>query len=107
MREHSDWLIVILGSQSGQIFYSAIIFTSNGRTWVQMYVEIAKKVHILAPTDENIKQVIYLKSTKIGRQILKLFHKLYFILRTDSCDERRVYKRDKSRICPHEYMNQV
>ena len=71
MREHSDWLIVILGSQSGQIFYSAIFFTSNGRTWVQMYrkmylkdMEIAKKVHILAPTDENIKQVIiYLKST--------------------------------------------
>ena len=77
MREHSDWLIIILGSQSGHIFYSAIIFTSNGRTWVQMYremylkdVEIAKKVHILAPTDENIKQVIYLESTKIGRQIL-------------------------------------
>ena len=77
MSEDSDWLILILGSQSGQIFDSAIIFTSNGRTWVQMYrqmylkdVEIAKKVHILAPTDENIKEVIYLKSPKIGRQIL-------------------------------------
>ena len=44
-------------------------------------VEIAKKVHILAPTNENIKQVIYLKSTKIGRQILKLFQKWYLILR--------------------------
>ena len=30
----------------------------------------------------------------IGREILKLSHKMYLILRTDSCDERRVYKRE-------------
>ena len=62
MREHSDWLRVVLGTQSGQIFYSAILFTSNGRTWVQLYrklylntFEIVKKVQILALTDQNIK----------------------------------------------------
>ena len=74
MRKHSDWLRLILGSQSGHIFYSTIFFTLNVPTQVKLYrqmtlkdVEIAKKVHILAPTDENIKLVIYLKSTKIGR----------------------------------------
>ena len=80
MSEDSDWLIIILGSQSGQIFDSAIIFTSNGPTWVQMYrqmylkdVEIAKKVHILAPTDENIKEVIYLKSPKSADKYFNFF----------------------------------
>ena len=76
MREHSDWLSVILRYTSVEIFHSASIFKLNVLTQVQCYrkldlkdVDIAKKVHILAPTDENIKQVIYLKSTKIGRQI--------------------------------------
>ena len=73
MRKHSDWLRLILGSQSGQIFYSAISFTSNGRTWVQMYlkmylkdVEIAQKVHIIGLNDENNKQLIYLLGTDKG-----------------------------------------
>ena len=67
MRDHSDWIIVILGSQSGQIFYSAIFFTSNGRTWVQWHrqmhlkdVEIAKNLQIVGQNDQNIKQWIYL-----------------------------------------------
>ena len=64
MRKHSDWLRLMLGSQSGQIIHSAIFFTSNGLTSVQMSrkmyfktLEIDKKVHILGPTDENIKQL--------------------------------------------------
>ena len=70
MRKHSDWLRLILGSQSGHIFYSTIFFNSNGRTWVKMYrqmflkdVEIAKKVHIVGLNDENIKQSIYFFGT--------------------------------------------
>ena len=81
MREYSDWLVVILGSQSGQIFYSAIFFTSNSRTWVQMYrkmylkdVEIAKKVKFVGVNEENIKQWIHIFlvaiNVKIGRQKL-------------------------------------
>ena len=86
MRKHSDWLRLILGSQSGQIFYSAIFFTSNGHTWVQMYrqmylkdVEIAKKVHIVGLNNKNIKQLIYVFvpiKSQIGREILKLLSNL-------------------------------
>ena len=73
MREHSDWLRVILGYYLEQIFYSAIFFTSNGRTRLQLYrklylktLEIEKKVHILGPTDQNIKLLLYLKCTDNG-----------------------------------------
>ena len=37
MREHSHWLIVILGYKSVQIFYSVIIFKLNACTQVQCY----------------------------------------------------------------------
>ena len=66
LREHSDWLRVILGYKSVQIFHSATIYTLNVRTQVQLYrkmylkdVEIAKKVHIVGLNDQNIKQWIY------------------------------------------------
>ena len=66
LREHSDWLRVILGYKSVQIFHCATIYTYNVRTQVQLYrkmylkdVEIAKKVHIVGLNDQNIKQWIY------------------------------------------------
>ena len=66
MREHSDWLRVILGYKSVQIFHFAFIFKKNSRTQVQCYpklslkdLEIAKKVSIVGLNDENIKQWIY------------------------------------------------
>ena len=43
MREHSDWLIVILGYKSVQIFHSAIIFKLNVRTQVQCYRKLDLK----------------------------------------------------------------
>ena len=39
-----------------------------------------------------IKQVIYLKSTKIGREILKLFQKWYLILRYNIVSSRTLWK---------------
>ena len=47
-------------------------------------VQIAKKVHIVGLNDENIKQLIYFLvpiKVQISREILKLFQKLYLILR--------------------------
>ena len=79
MRDHSDWIIVILGSQSGQIFYSAIFFTSNGRTWVQWHrqmhlkdVEIAKNKSLAKMTKILNSGYIYFVAinVKIGRQKL-------------------------------------
>ena len=65
-REHSNWLIVILGYRSVQIFHSAIIFKLNVRTQVQCYrkldlkdVDIAKNLQIVRLNDQNIKQLIY------------------------------------------------
>ena len=66
MRGHSDWLRVILGYKSVQIFHSAIIFKLKVRTQVQRYrkielkdVDIAKNLHIVGLNDQNIKQWIY------------------------------------------------
>ena len=66
MRKHSDWLRLILGSQSGHILYSTIFFTLNVRTQVKLYrqiylkdVEIAKNLQIVGQNDQNIKQWIY------------------------------------------------
>ena len=49
-------------------------------------VEISKKVHIVGLNNENIKQLTYLFNlvpikAQIGREILKLFQKMYLILR--------------------------
>ena len=73
MREHSDWLRVILGYKSIHLFHSAKIFTSDVRSQVQWYrkiylkdVEIAKKVHIVGLNDRHIKQLIYLFGTNKG-----------------------------------------
>ena len=64
MREHSDWLRVILG-------YKFLLKTSAHRskctdkctlkTW-----RLQKKVHIVGLNDENIKQLIYLFGTDKG-----------------------------------------
>ena len=65
-REHSDWLIVILGYKSVQIFHSAINFKLNVRTQVKRYrkldlkdVDIDKNLQIVGLNDQNIKQSIY------------------------------------------------
>ena len=68
MREHSDWLRVILGYKSVQIFHSAMIFKTSA-LYQQMNlkdVEIAKKVHISGLNDKNIKQLIYFFGTDKG-----------------------------------------
>ena len=74
MREHSDWLSVILGHKSVQIFHSAPIFKLNVLTQVQCYrkldlkdVEIAQKVQIVGQNDQNIKQWIYSFCTDKGQ----------------------------------------
>ena len=54
-------------------------------------MEIAKKVRIVGLNDENIKQVIYLKSTKIGRQIVIFFQKWYLILRCNIVSSRTLW----------------
>ena len=54
-------------------------------------VEIAKKVHIVGLNEENIKQVIYLKSTKMGREILKLFQNWYLILKYNIVSSRTLW----------------
>ena len=66
MREHSHWLIVILGYKSVQIFHSAPIFKLNVLTQVQCYrkldlkdMNIAKNLQIVGLNDQNIKQWIY------------------------------------------------
>ena len=66
MREHSDWLILILGYKSVQIFHSAIIFKLNVRTQVQCYrkldlkdMDMAKNLQIVRLNDQNIKKWIY------------------------------------------------
>ena len=66
MRGHSDWLRVILGYKSVQIFHSAIILKLKVRTQVQRYrkidlkdVDIAKNFQIVGLNDQNIKQWIY------------------------------------------------
>ena len=58
MREHSVWLRGILGYQSVQSFYSAILLTLNGRAQVKLYqklyiktFEIDEKVHMALPTE--------------------------------------------------------
>ena len=73
MREHSDWLRVILGYKLVQIINSAMILTLNVHRHVQLYrqmylkdVEIAKKVQIVVLNDENIKQLIYFVVTNKG-----------------------------------------
>ena len=66
MREHSDWLSVILGYKSVQIFHSAPISKLNVRTQVKRYrkvdlkdVDIDKNLQIVGLNDQNIKQSIY------------------------------------------------
>ena len=66
MREHSDWLSVILGYKSLQIFHSAPIFKLNVLTQFQCCrtldlkdLDIAKNVQIVGLNDQNIKQWIY------------------------------------------------
>ena len=66
MREHSDWLSLILGYQSVQIFYFGMIFTLKVRTQVKRYrklylkdVDIDKNLQIVGLNDQNIKQLIY------------------------------------------------
>ena len=44
IRDHSDWLRVILGHKSVQLFYSAIIFKENVPTQVQWYRWLALKM---------------------------------------------------------------
>ena len=60
----------------------------------QMYlkdVEIAKKVHILAPTDKILNR-LYIRSTIYMKyQNRQLFHKLYFILRDQIVSNRTLW----------------
>ena len=67
MREHSDWLSVILGYKLVQIFHSAPISKLNVRTQVKRYrkvdlkdVDIDKNLQIVGLNDQNIKQLIYI-----------------------------------------------
>ena len=64
MREDSDWLKVILGYKSLQIFHSVIIFKLKVRTQVQRYrkidledVDIAKNLQIVGLMTKRIKIV--------------------------------------------------
>ena len=70
MKEHSDWLSVILGYKSVQIFHSVPISKLNVRTQVKRNrqvdlkdVDIDKNLQIVGLNDKNIKQSIYFFDT--------------------------------------------
>ena len=73
MREHSDWLRVILRYKSVKYFILQwfLLKTSAHRKLYLKEVEIAKKVHIIGLNNENIKQLIYFFGTDKGTNRLR------------------------------------